>query len=190
MISLDGQAASWYSQNDMEDFADFDQLRKQFIQIFHRRVPQRELMSLFYAITQEATEMGPHFFIRFENLRKTLTRSSTQEELTETFLTAFREPLDTDLAVVDLTGKPIEHVMSRVLRLDNAHSMSMTTLQRVFRVEEETRVRQAVQCTTCLNPDHFSLDCTLRTRCPICHSKTHTIDHCEYNLLNKETILV
>ena len=27
-LSLDGQAASWYSQNDIAEFADFDQLRE------------------------------------------------------------------------------------------------------------------------------------------------------------------
>ena len=44
-LSLDGQLASWYSQNDIVEFADFDQLREQFIQLFHRRIPQRDLMS-------------------------------------------------------------------------------------------------------------------------------------------------
>ena len=46
-LSLDGQAPSWYSQNDIAEFADFDQLREQFIQLFHRRIPQRDLMSQF-----------------------------------------------------------------------------------------------------------------------------------------------
>ena len=44
-LSLDGQAASWYSQNDIAEFANFDQLREQFIQLFHRRIPQRDLLS-------------------------------------------------------------------------------------------------------------------------------------------------
>ena len=38
-LSLDGRAASWYSQNDIAKFANFDQLREHFIQLFHRRIP-------------------------------------------------------------------------------------------------------------------------------------------------------
>ena len=67
---MDGQAASWYSQNDIAEFADFDQLREEFVQLFHRRIPQRDLMSQFYAIIQEANETVPQFVIRFQNLRK------------------------------------------------------------------------------------------------------------------------
>ena len=69
-------------------------------------------MCQFYLITQEGTKTGPQFFIRFQNVRKQLTRSPTLEELTELFLTCLREPLRTTLPVVDLTGKPIEDVIS------------------------------------------------------------------------------
>ena len=34
-LSLDGQAASWHLRNDIMEFADFDQLWEQFIQLFH-----------------------------------------------------------------------------------------------------------------------------------------------------------
>ena len=76
-LSLDGQAASWISQNDIAEYADFYQLREQFMQLFHRCIPQQD-------------------------------------------------------------------VISRVLRLDSAQSMSMTPLQSTLPVEEETRFRQAV----------------------------------------------
>ena len=116
-LSLDGQAARWYLQNDIVQFTDIDQLCEYFIQLFHRRVSQRELMSQFYAMTLEAMETVLQFVMR---LRKQLTRSPTLEELLETFLTTLREPQHTNLAVVDLTGKPIEDVINRLLRLDNA----------------------------------------------------------------------
>ena len=44
-----------------------------------------------------------------------------------------------------------------------------------------------VQCTTCLNPGHSLLECTLWNHCPICHSRPHTLELCEYNLLNRNT---
>ena len=55
-LYLDGQAASWYSQNDIAEFADFDQLWEEFVQLLHKRIPQRDLMSQFYAILQEANK--------------------------------------------------------------------------------------------------------------------------------------
>ena len=83
---------------------DFDQLLEEFIQLFHRCIPQQDLMSQFYAIVQEANETVPQFAIRFQNLRKELTRSPTPEELTEIFLTGLHEPLRRTLQVVDLSG--------------------------------------------------------------------------------------
>ena len=82
-LSLDGQGVSWYSQNDITVFANFDQLREEFVLLFHRRIPQRDLMSQFYTIIQEANETVPQFVIRFQNMRKQLTHSPTPEELTK-----------------------------------------------------------------------------------------------------------
>ena len=119
-------------------------------------------MSQFYAIVQEVNETVPQFVIRFQNLRKQLTRSPTPEELTEIFLTGLREPLRTTLQVVDLSGQPIQEVIRRVLRLDSAQSMSMTSLQDALPTPEKKRFKQAVQCTTCLNPGQSTLECTLQ----------------------------
>ena len=73
-----------------------------------------------------------------------MTRSPTPEELIEVFLIGLQEPLRTTLAVVDLTGNYIEDVISRVLRLDIAQSMSMTSLQNALPTTEETQILQAV----------------------------------------------
>ena len=74
-------------------------------------------MSHFYSIAEEVTTTVPQFVIRFQNLRMQLTRSPTPEELMKVFLTGLQEPLRTILAMVDLTGNPIEDVISRVLDL-------------------------------------------------------------------------
>ena len=142
-------------------------------------------MCQFYSIVQGATKTLPQFVIRFQNLQKQLTRSPTPEELTETFLTALRETLPMTLAVVDLTGKGIEDIIRRFLLLDSAQSMSMNIRQRVLQTEEDTRFHQAIQCSTCVNLNHSSLECTLRCHCPIYHSRAHTLELCEYNLLNR-----
>ena len=35
-LALDSQATSWYSQNDIAEFSDFDQLQEEFIQLLHK----------------------------------------------------------------------------------------------------------------------------------------------------------
>ena len=147
-------------------------------------------MSQFYAIIQEVNETVPQFVIRFQNLRKQLTRSPTPEELTKIFLTGLCEPLQTTLQVIDLSGQPIEEVIRRVLRLDRAQSMSMASLQEALPTTEELWFKQAVRCTTCLNLGHSALECTLRMHCPICHSSANTLELYEYNLLNHNAATV
>ena len=66
------------------------------------------------------------------------------------FLIALREPLRTTVVVVDFTGKTLDDIIDRVLRLDSAqtsHSMSMTALQRALPTEEETQNQYQQQPT-------------------------------------------
>ena len=58
-LSLEGQAACWYSQYKLEHFVTFQQLRDKFIRLFHREVTQREIIGQFYATYQEANETVP-----------------------------------------------------------------------------------------------------------------------------------
>ena len=74
-------------------------------------------------------------------------------------------------------------VMDRMHK--NMNSMNMSALHNDLPTMEELRFRQAVQCTTCLNIGHSTMECSLRTHCTICHSKAHSVEQCEYNLLNK-----
>ena len=55
-LSLEGQAASWYSQHNPEEFSTFMQLSDKFIRLFHWQVAQRELMRQFYVAYPEAQE--------------------------------------------------------------------------------------------------------------------------------------
>ena len=64
--------------------------------------------------------------------------------------------------------------------------LSMGMLHRALPKEEDLRFRQALQCTTCLNSGHSTVDCNLRSQCMICNSRAHTTDRCEYNLLNRQ----
>ena len=105
------------------------------------------------------------------------------------FLAAFREPRQTMLAMLDFRINPIDQVIDRVLEMDkNSNYMWMGTLQRALSKEEDIRFLQEMQCITCLNLGHSTLECTMRTQCMPCHYRSHTKDW--YNLLNRQTALV
>ena len=87
-LLLERQATNWYSQHNLTEFRDFQQLRKKFILIFHLRIPLWELMSQFYVVYQEPHETVPQFIIRFQNLQRQLVCPPSAEELKEPFLSA------------------------------------------------------------------------------------------------------
>ena len=128
------------------------------------------------------------FIIRFQMLHNQLTRAPPEDEVKAIFLAALQEPVQTMLAVLDFRTSIVDDVIEQVLEMDRAQNnnyMAMRALKHALPREEELRFQQAVQCTTCLNPDHSTGECTMRTQCLFCHSKTHTMDRCEYNLLNR-----
>ena len=43
---------SWYAQNEPKTFDSFEQLASKFTQLFHRQIPQKNLISQFYAAYQ------------------------------------------------------------------------------------------------------------------------------------------
>ena len=80
-------------------------------------------------------------------------------------------------------------VIERALQLgleEEDDGISMALLKHAPK-DEDYRFRQAIQCTICLNSGHFGVDCNMRIHCPICHSQAHTLDQCEYNMLNRLT---
>ena len=191
VLSLDGYSANWFAQNGLQGFASFEILTSKFLQLFHRQIPQKDLIAQFYALYQEKNETVSQFVIRFQNLQLQISRPIPDNELKEVFLEAVKEPLRTTLKVFDFRNQTIEQVIDKAIEMGrppiNVQSMDMSALQRTLPTMEELQFRQAVQCTTCLNTGHSAIECTLRTHCTICHSKLHSVEQCEYNLLNKTT---
>ena len=127
------------------------------------------------------------FIIRFQTLHSQLMRAPPEDEAKAVFLAALREPLRTMCAVLDFQTCTINQVINQVLEMDkNSSLMLMGDLQRALPKDEDLRFRHVVQCTTCLNPDHSTIECTMRTHCMLCHSRSHTMDQCEYNFLNRQ----
>ena len=134
------------------------------------------------------------FVIRFQSLQLQIAKKIPDAELKDIFLEAIQEPLRTTLAVFDFSDQTIDKVIDKALAMDRTHkskaTINMTNLTNNLPSLEELRFRQAVQCTTCLNTGHSTVECRLRTHCTIFHSKAHSVDQCEYNLLNKSTATV
>ena len=107
---------------------------------------------------------------------------------------AIRERLRTTFAMFHFRNQSINQVIDKAISMDrnpkNKKSMDMLELHHTLPTLEELQFRQAVQCTTCLNIGHSTIECSLRTQCTICHSKAHSVEQCEYNFLNKATMLV
>ena len=134
------------------------------------------------------------FVICFQNLQLQISRPISDNELKDVFLEAIREPLRTTLKVFDFRNQNIKQVIDKAIAMGrppiNVRSMDMSALNHTLPTLEELQFRQTVQCTTCLNTGHSAIECSLRTHCTICHSKLHSVEQCEYNLLNKTTTLV
>ena len=116
-----------------------------------------------------------------------LTWAPPEAEVKAIFLVALPERLCTVCAVIDFRTSMIDQVIDRVIDMEKtSSSLTMGALQRALPTEEDLRFRQAIQCTTCLNPGHSTIECTMRSQCMLCHSRSHTMDRYEYNLLNRQ----
>ena len=166
----------------------FDELQSAFLRFIHRRIPQCEIIGQFYTIKQLPSESIADFSLRFQNLRRKLERVPTEDEARETFLTAQQRPLRTTLTNTSVKGETTDMVIERALNLEldeEEEAFSMSSLRQALPQDEERHFRQAIQCTICLNSGHSAVDCNMRIHCPICHSKAHTMEQCEYNMLNR-----
>ena len=186
-MTLEGPAARWHAKHLPGSFATFEARKAKFLQLFHRQVEQWGLVGQFYTTRQEEQETVPQLIIWFQTLHSQLTRAPPEDEAKAMFLAGLREPLRTMCGVLDYRTSSMDQVIDRVLEMDKNNSfMSLGALHRALPKEEDLRFRQALQCTTCLNSGHSTVDCTMRTQCMICHSRAHTTDRCEYNLLNRQ----
>ena len=132
--------------------------------------------------------------IRFQSLQLQISKKIPDAELKDIFLEAIQEPLRTTLAMFDFSDETIDKVIDKALAVDHRHksktTINMNNLTNNLPSLEDLRFCQAVQCTNCLNTRHSTVECSLRTHCTICHSKAHSVDQCEYNLLNKSTATI
>ena len=113
-----------------------------------------------------------------------------EDEAKETFLATLHRPFRTTLNMQNFTGQTADTVIERALQLESKEEeegLSMASLRQALPKDEEYCFYRAIQCTICFNSGHSTLDCNMRIHGPICHSWAHTMDQCEYNMLNRPT---
>ena len=139
-LTLDGRVACWNSQMDLVAITTFDQLQSALLRFFDRRVPQREIIGQFYTIKQLRTESIADFSLRFQSLRRQLTRALIDEEARETFLAALRRLVRTTLNMHSVKGETADMTIERALQLkleEEDEGLSMASLRQALTQEEE-----------------------------------------------------
>ena len=141
-------------------------------------------------MSQEPHETVAQFTIRFQELCRQLVDDVSAHHIPDTFLSSLREPLRRTLSLTDFSNQTIEQVIARVLAIDRTQhntSFSMASLQNTLTPQEDHRFLQVLQCIACSGSGHLALECPHRPHCPICQSRSHTVEQCEYNMLNRTT---
>ena len=163
---------------------------KEIPRIVHREVPKYELLRQFFFMSQQLQETVAQFTIRFQDLYRQLADDVSAHHIPDTFLASLREPLRTTLVLTDFSNQTIEQIIACILAIDQTqHSttFSMSSLQSSLPPHEDHRFREALQCTAYSGSGHLALECPHRPHCPICQSRSHTVEQCEYNMLNHTT---
>ena len=140
-------------------------------------------------MSQESHETVTQFMIRFQDLYRQLADDVSAHHIPDTFLSSLREPLRTTLALTNFANQTIEQVIARVLALDRTQqstAFSMSSLQSTL-PQEDNYFRQALQCTVCSGSGLLALEFPHRPQCLISQSRYHTVEQCEYNMLNRTT---
>ena len=166
-------AARWYCCLEPGEFATFQDIHTKLLELFHRKVPKRELLRQFFTMRQEPQYTVTQLTIRFQNRYLQLAEDVSAHHILDTFLAGLRKTLRTTLALTDFSHQTIEQVITRVLAIDQTQqntTFSMGSLQSTLPPQEDHRFQQALQCTACSGSGHLVLECPHHPHCPICQS--------------------
>jgi hypothetical protein len=71
-LSLEGQAARWYAQQDISTFRTFQELVGMFLELFQVKIDPTEVLKEYYSLQQQAGESVADFLLRFRAVQATL----------------------------------------------------------------------------------------------------------------------
>jgi hypothetical protein len=64
-LSLEGQAARWYAQQEINTFVTFQDLVDKFLEMFKVKIDPTEVLKEYYSLLQQAGESVADFLLRF-----------------------------------------------------------------------------------------------------------------------------
>jgi hypothetical protein len=183
-LSLEGQAARWYAQQDVSTFRTFQDLVDKFLEMFQVKIDPTEVLKEYYSLQQQPGESVADFLLRFRAVQAMLDMAPAEEIQKREFLKALRDPLRSAFAFIDASTVTLTEIVNRALNLDHqqsGHGLSQFRTIAPSPKAEEKAFQQAVQCTLCLQFGHTNVDCVQRSA--LCQARSHTTTTCEYNLL-------
>jgi hypothetical protein len=183
-LSLDGQVARWYAQQEINTFVTFQDLVDKFLEMFQVKIDPTEVLKEYYSLQQQAGESVADFLLRFRAVQAMLDTAPAEEIQKRQFLKALREPLRSTFALMDASTVPLTEIVNHALNLDHQQlGLGLSQFRAIAPSlkAEEKAFQQAVQCTLCLQFGHSNVECV--QRCALCQAQTHTTATCEYNLL-------
>jgi nucleoside recognition membrane protein YjiH len=117
-LSLEGQAARWYAQQDIGTFTTFQQLVDKFKELFQVKIDLTEVLKEYYSLQQQVGESIAEFLLRFRALQALLDTAPMEDIQKRQFLKALKEPLWSSFALLDFSTVPLTEVINQVLNLD------------------------------------------------------------------------
>ena len=76
---MEGQAARWYTQQDIASFQTFDDLAAKFKELFQVKLDPTEVLQEYYSLKQQPTESIADFLLRFQAMQGLLHTPPTED---------------------------------------------------------------------------------------------------------------
>jgi hypothetical protein len=92
-LSLEGQAARWYAQQDIGTLVTFQDLVDKFQEMFKVKIEPIEVLKEYYSLQQQSGELVADFLLRFRAIQAMLDTVPVVGIQKCQFLKALREPL-------------------------------------------------------------------------------------------------
>jgi hypothetical protein len=78
-LSLEGQAARWYAEQDVSTFRTFQDLVDKFLEMFQVKIDPTEVLKVYYSLQQQSGESVADFLLRFRAVQAMLDTAPTEE---------------------------------------------------------------------------------------------------------------
>jgi hypothetical protein len=159
---LEGQAARWYAQQDINTIGTFQELVDKFLELFQFKIDPTKVLKEYYSLQLQAGESVVDFLLRFRAVQAMLDTPPVEDIQKRQFLKALRELLRSSFTLLDATTVQLTEIVNRALNFD--HQQLGLGLSQVRAIApslkaEEKVFQQAVQCTMCLQFGHSNVEC-------------------------------